>query len=685
MSRPVCAVAPGLSTHQGDAFFPELSQHIYQSDMQNVDYSSDSQQHAITQRSHSTRRASPVAEHGNPGATAMSTNVQSSTVAMAFFNHGMVTPGQSPSFIDGQIVSDHIPPAPWDTGFALDSADISATVYSQPQHVIFAVEGGQQLLQPAPAPPPSLQLQSFLQSQPTPQLRLAPRPLQTQPARGLSPKPEPNHQVQRRREPRDITIPFMTVSAHLAANNFRHFLGRPMVESMVMSNSPGPAKKTNGHQQLWKWQVLIISAIYPQPLLLHRHRAKDLSDRCSVDVLHHRPPPALSWQETTHPIEQHQPCRRPKSAHIFNFRQQAYDHIVRMIPPRSRNSRHNSDIMWRWTTWAESCSVFTSTTGVPGEGQVNERFAIAKARFRELLQAGNLDESESVELVTLASLLSMQDVVLTECRLRKPHCPRWLMGFSEAEKVLQRTDPGSRFYEESYVQVSALRLSQSVIVAKAVVLAQLMMPLPPLATFNPVAEESRFGYLLSGTEEGMCEIHGGCGFSRRLLHIFSQVTYCATLMLQDGETPIIPETADMLRYQLLDLKQWSGEIPRNHQMVIENLADLAKCISIMPTSGFLFTAQAPLLPVFFLGLLATVEEHVRVANAWFQEVIETPVRSSVPPLYESLKRIQSWMGKKIPVPTPNTKLPCAIAERQAWWERMVHQVQERGREVLCLT
>ncbi len=62
-------------------------------------------------------------------------------------------------------------------------------------------------------------------------------------------------------------------------------------------------------------------------------------------------------------------------------------------------------------------------------------------------------------------------------------------------------------------------------------------------------------------------------------------------------------------------------------MVIDNIADLAKCISIMPTSGPVFTAQAPLLPVFFLGLLATVEEHVQVAEIWFQQVIKTPVRS----------------------------------------------------------
>lgn len=55
--------------------------------------------------------------------------------------------------------------------------------------------------------------------------------------------------------------------------------------------------------------------------------------------------------------------------------------------------------------------------------------------------------------------------------------------------------------------------------------------------------------------------------------------------------------------------------------------DLAKCIRIMPTSGSHFTAQAPLLPVFFLGLLATNPAHREVSRGWFQQVTNTPVRS----------------------------------------------------------
>ena len=67
--------------------------------------------------------------------------------------------------------------------------------------------------------------------------------------------------------------------------------------------------------------------------------------------------------------------------------------------------------------------------------------------------------------------------------------------------------------------------------------------------------------------------------------------------------------------------------PRNHPDVVSKLDDLAKCIAIMPTSGSHFTAQAPLFPVFLLGVLATVPEHEAISSNWFDEVLQTQVRS----------------------------------------------------------
>ena len=86
-----------------------------------------------------------------------------------------------------------------------------------------------------------------------------------------------------------------------------------------------------------------------------------------------------------------------------------------------------------------------------------------------------------------------------------------------------------------------------------------MMPLVEPRDFKPQKEAMRFDWLLSGTEPEMFEIHGGCGFSRRLLHAFSQITYCAARMHQEPESPITPMTAQFLLRQLETMRQWSSE------------------------------------------------------------------------------------------------------------------------------
>lgn len=134
---------------------------------------------------------------------------------------------------------------------------------------------------------------------------------------------------------------------------------------------------------------------------------------------------------------------------------------------------------------------------------------------------------------------------------------------------------------------------------------------------------------------------------------------------------------------------------------MSNIDDLARCIRIMPTSGSLFTAQAPLLPVFLLGMLAVDPTHVQVSRAWFESVVSAPVRSvslfiiiisivtrpahtmqSVPPLYDALQDIWTWIDKEIPL----GQQPCeSVPERDAWWERLVAVVKKKQKETLCLT
>lgn len=96
-------------------------------------------------------------------------------------------------------------------------------------------------------------------------------------------------------------------------------------------------------------------------------------------------------------------------------------------------------------------------------------------------------------------------------------------------------------------------------VGRAVILAQPMMPLTAPKDFDPQIEASRFGWLLYGKESEMYEIHGGCGFSKKLLHVVSQITYCAARLQQEPESPIAPMTMQFLLDELIEMKQWSSE------------------------------------------------------------------------------------------------------------------------------
>ncbi|KAM0202241.1 hypothetical protein ACHAPQ_001724 [Fusarium lateritium] len=372
--------------------------------------------------------------------------------------------------------------------------------------------------------------------------------------------------------------------------------------------------------------------------------------------------------------------------------------------------------------------------------RINQRYHMADEYFCKLL---NAPESKVMgkgkEVITMAVLLSMQDIVLVERRRKKPYQPRWLEGFKQGEYFLQATDPGGRYWKNGNVQFDELRISQSIIVGRAVILAQPMMALPSPATMNPETEASRFSWLLYGTETDLFEIHGGCGFSKKLLHTLSQVTYCAARLQQEPESTIVPITAKFLFRELSTMRQWSREgndwqeaqkvpqtidwvrekaddviidsnkdmtdvtaeawriaaiiyfqcrllrLPRNHPEVLANLEDLSKCIRIMPTSGSHFTAQAPLLPVFFLGLLATDPWHKKVSEDWFEKVVQTPVRSSVPPLYEALKRIWGWIYSDVEIPPDPNTLPKSLGKRYPWWEHLVAKVVENEEETLCLT
>lgn len=103
-----------------------------------------------------------------------------------------------------------------------------------------------------------------------------------------------------------------------------------------------------------------------------------------------------------------------------------------------------------------------------------------------------------------------------------------------------------------------------------------MTALPCPSSFDPEKEAARFGWLLYGDVQDMYEIHGGCGFSKKLLHSMSQITYCSARLYQDPESSVIPLTAKFLHSELLDMRQWSSapdsipwEVAKTQQPIIE--------------------------------------------------------------------------------------------------------------------
>ncbi|KAH7303570.1 fungal-specific transcription factor domain-containing protein [Stachybotrys elegans] len=343
------------------------------------------------------------------------------------------------------------------------------------------------------------------------------------------------------------------------------------------------------------------------------------------------------------------------------------------------------------------------------------------------------DSNASDELMTLFVVLSMQDIVRPESRRKTPDPPRWLEGFNNCERIIQRTDQGARFWNKHKTEPTSLRKSLLVTVGNTLILSQILEPLPRPHEFDFKKEEPRFGWLLYGTREQTYEIHPGCGFSRKLLHVIRQITFWSARLQQERESPMAQAMTKALYGELNKMKQWAPDVqewelanaipmpvdhlknrpgsqvntwkgvalftaeawriaamiylqcrlmrlPPKHADVMSNLQDLCLCIRAMPTQGNYFTAQAPLFPVFLLWLLASTEDHRSAADDWFQAVVNAPMRSSVRPLFEGLKRIREhW--------TPPTcdHLPPAIRNRQAWWESLVKKILEQQDERFCLT
>ncbi|KAH7118279.1 fungal-specific transcription factor domain-containing protein [Dactylonectria estremocensis] len=382
----------------------------------------------------------------------------------------------------------------------------------------------------------------------------------------------------------------------------------------------------------------------------------------------------------------------------------------------------------------------------------------AVAYLRKLLDCKE-DESSS-EVISLLIILSTIDTLRIEYRNESPSEPTWYQGFRLAEKYLDKRGENLRFWEEEcwnkkipkslsdtlpigfgefqpmrhqnsqptsprdsqptnpmetqptssqHSQPTSLHICQSVLVARGIILAQVMTKLPQPKNFVPMQESRRFGWLLQASSENVWTIHGGCGVWPKLLHIVSQINYCATRLNQDEQSVVVPITARKILRLLYELRPtrlaeaiidpatktiertayaWLltaiiylrcrvQRYPPSHRYVRKHLDDLAKCIQAVPASGPHFTANAPILPVFLLGLLST--KHKEVAQGWFEKVLQVPVRSTVPPIYKALKR--TWEWKRI---WPSAKkVPYLIREREPWWEKLVDRLLIEAGGMLC--
>ncbi|KAM0243363.1 hypothetical protein ACHAPO_000208 [Fusarium lateritium] len=61
------------------------------------------------------------------------------------------------------------------------------------------------------------------------------------------------------------------------------------------------------------------------------------------------------------------------------------------------------------------------------------------------------------------------------------------------------------------------------------------------------------------------------------------------------------------------------------------------------------------------------------------------IRSSVPPLYEALKRIWDWIDSDVNLQLDPTPIPESLGKRYPWWEHLVERVLEEEDETLCPT
>ncbi|PGH15722.1 hypothetical protein AJ80_05430 [Polytolypa hystricis UAMH7299] len=330
-------------------------------------------------------------------------------------------------------------------------------------------------------------------------------------------------------------------------------------------------------------------------------------------------------------------------------------------------------------------------------------------------------------IVTAILFLVCDDIVNWETRKPGDCNPKWRQGTRIAKAVLDSTDPGYRYWHLANVQSSSARLALANRVAFVDILTL------PVSHLVAARGDRMYGWLMEGEERELQKIFGGTGLCPKLLHTFAQITHLCALMADTTDSRIYPLGAKTIADRLAKLCQWSElsegyetpeelfdsctldanghvqtivkvteltaeawraaaqiylqcrffRLPRTHPEVLKFLSVLCRCIERMPSSGPLFSSQAPFFTIFLIGLVAVHDEHRRVARQWFNVVVDgASCRSSVPPIWQVIQDMWAWMDAELVDQLFDDELP--IGERDAWWEKVVDRLlQTAGLLSLC--
>ncbi|KAL8729382.1 MAG: hypothetical protein Q9166_004775 [cf. Caloplaca sp. 2 TL-2023] len=315
-------------------------------------------------------------------------------------------------------------------------------------------------------------------------------------------------------------------------------------------------------------------------------------------------------------------------------------------------------------------------------------------------------------VVGALALMSQNDLVNWETDRERSKTPEWLTGNQIATMVLDRSDPGYRFNSPFNVQSSKARKYLGNKIAFNEILCSVAAPLPEEKKKCP------YPWLLGGNEKEVRRIDGLNGLAAKLLHTYAQITHLASRVMANPTTAVAPMVGNILESKLHNFQQWSdfseayitpemmleeckldaaGKVmspvdmtniiaeskPRKHPVVQEILRKLIECISRMPTSGPLFTAQSPLFSIFVAGTVALAPTDRKVLEKWFTGVIST-TRGNVPPAWRAMQMVWGWQDSVLTAEEQKDDLEGvgirlddgAFALRRAWWEEMVWEIEQ---------